>query len=84
MVEREYRKGLQNYDLAREELGQVSTTMHDFHLIEFSLYPQKKWLEENNYKYHYVYVSMLVKIIVVKKCIDINKSISVVNNRMSR
>lgn len=42
MVEREYRKGLENYDLAREELGQVSTAMHGFHLIEFSLYPKKK------------------------------------------
>lgn len=56
------------YDLAREELKQVSTTMHGFHLMEFSLYPKKRWFEENNYKYHYIYVPMLVKVIVLKKC----------------
>lgn len=74
MVDREYnkdyRKGLQNYDPAREELGQVSTTMHGFNLMEFSLYPKKKWLEENNYKYHYIYVSMLMRSIVVKIFIE--------------
>lgn len=56
--------------MTQRRIWEVSTTMHGFNLMEFSLYPKKKWLEENNYNYHYIYVSLLVRAIVVKKIIE--------------
>lgn len=64
MVKGNIGKDNKHYDLAREELGQVNITMYGFHLMEFPLYSKKKWLEENNHKYHYIYVSMLMRVIV--------------------